>query len=207
MLGHLWQLFRCYNIEYFFNSPSPNVDFFSKNAPIISIIISTFLTDNKYEILIQKRATRAQDQALCRLFWSIIKTDFDPKRYHKGSRAPSPLRKLTFFFSKHGYKSKYFVDFFGRLSIVTLLPKGASNAQAPYPEIWVCSLKTCLKYQALFWFFWPRTNRYLDVKRWNKGSRTPTPKFSEVDFSPSKRPKNIQRFSIFLVDNQQWFWS
>ena len=137
MLGHLWQLFRCYNIEYFFNFSSPNVDFFSKNAPIISIIISTFLTDNKYEILIQKGATRAQDQALCRLFWSIIKTDFDPKRCRKGSRAPPspPLRKSTFFFSKHGYKSKYFVDFFGRLSIVTLLPKGASNAQAPYPEI------------------------------------------------------------------------
>ena len=139
-------------------------------------------------------------------FGQLIKTDFDPKRCHKCSRAP-PLQKSTFFFSKHGYKSKYFVDFFGRLSIVTLLPKGASNAQAPYPEIWVCSLKTCLKYQALFWFFWPRTNRYLDVKRWNKGSRTPTPQFSEVDFSPSKRPKNIQRFSIFLVDNQQWFWS
>ena len=120
---------------------------------------------------------------------------------------PRPFESRPFSSQNTAIRASILLTFLADYQLWLCSQKGPQMHKPPYPERWVCSLKTCLEYQALFWLFWPRTNRDFDVKRWNKGSRTPNPQFSEVDFFPSKRPKNIQHFSTFLVDNQQWFWS
>ena len=139
--------------------------------------------------------TRLLYQALTPLFWSLIKCDFDRKRWYKGSTNPSlpprphAHRKSIFVLSKLPYSIQYY-SLFWSIKVEILIPKGAKNSQTALP---------------------PFPLRSIFFSKWDWNIEHKVDFFSRRDYNIehffmsmfSQDARIISRmFSTFLADNQ-----